>query len=219
LVPLGAVWRYLDTGVNLSNAWRAVGFDDSSWPSGPAELGFGETDQVTLIASNRQVTTYFRHPFTVASPNAFGTLAMRLKRDDAGVVYLNGSEVYRSPNLPSGIISYTNFATTSVENIVDTATLSPSSLRVGENLVAVEIHQQSLTSSDVSFDFELRGEPAKSARVEIGRTGSATVLYWTDPSFRLEGTLSFPGGWTPIGGTSPLPIEPTNPTELYRLAK
>src|SRR6185436_15606864 len=27
LVPFGAVWRYLDTGINLSNAWRAVGFD------------------------------------------------------------------------------------------------------------------------------------------------------------------------------------------------
>jgi hypothetical protein len=221
LVSMGAIWRYLDTGVNLSNAWRAVAYNDSAWPSGPAELGFGESDQATLIASNRQVTTYFRHHFVVATPSSFGTLSMRMKRDDAGVVYLNGSEVYRSPNLPLGAISYTNLATTSVENVIDTATFSAANLRTGENVLAVEIHQQSITSSDVSFDFELIGvPPAAPARVEIGRAGPGTVVYWADPSFRLETSTSFPGGgWTPVGSPSPVPVEPSDPTRLYRLSK
>ena len=42
LVAPGSVWKYLDTGANLGTAWRTNSFNDSSWPSGPAPLGYGE---------------------------------------------------------------------------------------------------------------------------------------------------------------------------------
>ena len=52
LVPFGAVWKYLDDGSDQSNAWIAVSFDDSSWASGAAELGYGDP-VATLVQSNR----------------------------------------------------------------------------------------------------------------------------------------------------------------------
>lgn len=225
LVRLGSVWRYRDDAVDLGTGWRASSYDDDAWASGPAELGFGENDQSTLIASNRQFTTYFRHAFTVDNPAAFGSLLMRLKRDDAGVVYLNGTEIYRSPNLPAfpAAIGYSTPSTQDQngENTIDTATLSASALIQGINLVAVEIHQSDLNSSDISFDFELIGQTSSSgARVQIGRYGNDAALYWSDGTFRLQRAAELPSTtWTNVPGGSPVPIAPSGSKQFYRLVK
>ncbi len=222
LVPLGSVWHFRDVASAADAAWKTLDYNDAPWLFGPAELGFGESDQATLVSSNRQVTTYFRHIFTVANPAQFASLAMRLKRDDAGVVHINGTEVYRSPNLPqTGSISYTNFATSNGENTIDTATLPASLLQPGTNVVAVEIHQGDVTSSDLSFDFELLGQPpATAARVEMGRFGNAAALFWRDGTYRLQQSASLsPTNWLSLPGSSPLPVSPTDQQRFYRLTK
>ena len=159
-VATGAVWKHLDTGVNLSNAWRALTFNDSAWPSGPAQLGFGDGDEATVIASNRQWTTYFRRTFVVTNAAALTALNLRLLRDDGAVVYLNGFEVFRS-NMPTNTtITYTTPASSSVPagdettNFYSTA-VSPLLLVNGTNILAVEVHQSTITSSDLSFDLDL----------------------------------------------------------------
>jgi hypothetical protein len=211
LVTLGSVWRYRNDAVDLGTAWRAKTYDDSTWASGPAEIGFGESDQATTIANNLQSTTYFRHSFNVANLSGFGGLQMRLKRDDAGVVFINGSEVYRSSNLPqTGSISYTNYATSTGENTIDTATIPVSALQPGVNVIAVEIHQADAGSSDVSFDFELLAlPPAQAVRVEIGRF-----------AYRLQQSsdLGTPG-WTNLPGSSPVPVSPSEAQRFFRLTR
>ncbi len=163
LISLGSTWSYLDDGSNQGTAWRTLEFDDSSWNSAAAELGYGDGDETTLVnfgpqANNKYVTTYFRHTFDVADPNSIGALNLGLLRDDGAVVYLNGQEVFRS-NLPGGPISFTTLASTAVfgvaENQLQRAVLSPSLLVAGSNVVAVEVHQATADSSDISFDLEL----------------------------------------------------------------
>jgi hypothetical protein len=223
LVTFGSVWRFRDVASAPEAAWRTLGYDDSTWRSGPAELGFGETDQATLVASNRQVTTYFRQAFTVANPAQFGSLSMRLKRDDAGVVHLNGTEAYRSPNLPqTGSISYTNFATSNGENTIDAATLPASLLQPGLNVVAVEIHQGDVASSDLSFDFELAGQPpAPVVRVEIARFGrTSAAIFWRDGTYSLQQATNLNSPiWTTIPVTSPWPVLPVEARRFYRLTR
>src|SRR5215212_9784075 len=81
LISTGAVWKYLDSGTNQSNTWRTLTFDDSSWTnSGPAQLGFGDGDEATIIASNRQATTYFRRNFDVPDASIYSNLLVRLLR-------------------------------------------------------------------------------------------------------------------------------------------
>ena len=70
IVPAGSTWKYLDNGSNQGTAWRAAGFNDSSWSSGPAELGYGDGDENTVVgfgpdSSNKYRTTYFRKTFNV----------------------------------------------------------------------------------------------------------------------------------------------------------
>ena len=83
LVARGATWKYLDNGTNQGTAWRAIAFNDSSWASGPAQLGYGDGDEQTLVGygpdiNNKYVTTYFRRAFTVSDPTLFRTLALNV---------------------------------------------------------------------------------------------------------------------------------------------
>src|SRR5688572_1601780 len=99
-VPLRSVWKYLDNGSNQGTAWRSLAFNDSTWAQGPAELGYGDGNEATVVGyggnvSARYITTYFRKSFTVAGAAAYTSANLRVRRDDGVVIYLNGTEVYR----------------------------------------------------------------------------------------------------------------------------
>src|SRR5687768_3695680 len=57
LIPAGAAWRYLDNGTNQGTAWRGVGFNDSAWNSGNAELGYGDGDEATIVSYGPSTTS------------------------------------------------------------------------------------------------------------------------------------------------------------------
>ncbi|VAX25413.1 hypothetical protein MNBD_IGNAVI01-1824 [hydrothermal vent metagenome] len=163
-IPKGAVWKYLDDGSDQGTAWKEVDFNDSSWASGPAQLGYSEGDEATLISygldpNNKYIATYFRHSFTVNDSSNVFNLVVNLLRDDGGVVYLNGTEVVRS-NMPAGTITYRTKAASTVggstEDTFFEYYIDPSLLQPETNVIAVEIHQSSGTSSDISFDLELK---------------------------------------------------------------
>lgn len=228
LISFNSVWKYLDDGSDQGTAWNKSRFDDTLWPSGAGQLGFGDGDETTPLkrigkAGATNITFYFRKTFNVADPAAISALHMRLLRDDAGVVYLNGVEIFRSSNLPQfpTAISYTTLARATGENTVDDATLAATNLRAGENLVAVEIHQESATSSDVSFDLELIGVPQATLQLRLATFGSDHILYWDDPAAHLESTASLNpnASWTRVEAAGSYTI-PTNGTaRFYRLAR
>jgi C1A family cysteine protease len=160
LIPAGATWKYLDDGSDQGTAWTEPGFDDGGWPSGPAELGYGDGDEATVVsygpdAEDKQITTYFRRAFTVTAPSA---LRLRLLRDDGAVAYLNGAEVFRT-NVPTGTIGCQTLASTCLggadEETFHEITVSADLVERGRNVLAVEIHQCDPGSSDISFDLEL----------------------------------------------------------------
>ncbi len=171
LIPTGSSWKYLDDGSDQGTAWQQqTGFDDSGWASGPAQLGYGDGDEATVVSyggdsGNKYITYYFRHSFDVEDASIFESLALRVVRDDGAVVYLNETEVFRT-NMPGGAIDYETLAASTVggsdESGFFATAVDPSILDDGPNVLAVEIHQRAVTSSDISFDLELRGseEPA-----------------------------------------------------------
>ena len=108
LVSKGSTWSYLDDATDQGTAWQAASFDDSSWSTGPAELGFTEGDEATLIQSGA-TTYYFRHTFSVADLGDISALTVNLKRDDGAIVYLNGTEVARD-GLAAGTIGAGDYA-------------------------------------------------------------------------------------------------------------
>ncbi len=165
LLKRGSVWKYLDNGTNAGTSWRSATFNDASWKSGAAELGYGDGGERTTISygtssQSKYVTSYFRAKFTTSDVNKFGELELSLRRDDGAVVYINGKEVTRS-GMPAGTITWQTLAS-NISGGADETTfysfpIESSSLVNGQNVIAVEVHQSSRTSSDVSFDLELVG--------------------------------------------------------------
>ncbi len=158
-------WRFADQGVR-SPDWESVGFDDSSWPSGRPQLGYGDGDETTLLNAGpdtaRHLAAYFRSSFEVTEVP--GTLDLLLAADDGAVVYLNGVEIVRD-NMPAGAITNTTRSVVSrsgaEENLLRTFTLDPGLLTLGTNVIAVEVHQSSNAGAvDLTFNARLAGFPA-----------------------------------------------------------
>ncbi len=167
LVPYNSSWKYLDNGTNQGTAWRGTSFNDAGWASGLAQLGYGDGDEATVVsyggnANKKHITTYFRKTITVADASIYSSFTLNLKRDDGAVVYINGTERFRS-NMPTGTVSYTTKAATDAAddgNTQQTISLVAGTLVTGNNTIAVEIHQRTANSTDISFDLELIGNTA-----------------------------------------------------------
>ena len=149
-------WRYLDNGTDLGTAWRQPGFDDTTWRSGIGEFGYGDGGENTRVsfgtnAGDKYITTYFRTTFT--STGTPDTAGIYMRVDDGAVVYVNGIEAVRD-NMPSGAIGHLTLAI--ARNGVDEDhsrhfPIDPALIRPGTNTIAVEVHQASRTSDDLSF--------------------------------------------------------------------
>ena len=117
-VGTGSQWKYLDNGTDQGSAWKETLFDDSFWPAGYAQFGYGDGDEATLLSygpdpENKYITYYFRKEFNVIDPSKLIKLNLWLMRDDGAVVYINGMEVLRS-NMPEGEIFFNTLAAGSV---------------------------------------------------------------------------------------------------------
>jgi hypothetical protein len=168
LVPGGARWSYLENGVFPGADWTSPSYRVSrGWKSGPAQLGYGEGDEATEVGYgddplDKHITTWFRQNFV--NNATLSSLTLRLLRDDGAVVYLNGTEILRN-NLPAGTITATTLASVNVAGSAEAVwvitNLPPSVpltlLKPGNNTLAVEVHQASINSPDMSFDLELFG--------------------------------------------------------------
>ncbi len=162
LVAQDAVWRYRDNGQDPGPTWQTLALDDSGWPTGPAPLGYGGGGEATVVgygssSSDKYITTWFRRGFQVDNPALWQSIQVSLHRDDGAAIYLNGTEILRS-NLPSGtLLPSTLASSTSSDTVAVVATVPTSLLQVGDNLLAVEVHQRSAGSSDIAFDLALSG--------------------------------------------------------------
>lgn len=153
VIPYGATWKYEDTGENLGLGWQDPAYDDSTWPSGPAQLGYGDGDEATELQSSPvHPSYYFRTAFTLSSPVIAADLSVL--HDDGVAVWINGTEVF-SKYMGNGTAYGAYADAASSENEVDTTPVSPNPFVIGENVIAAIVKQSSATSSDVSFDLKL----------------------------------------------------------------
>ena len=214
LIETASEWKYLDDGSDQGRLWRDVGFDDSSWSSGAAELGYGDGDEATELgfgddSDDKHATTYFRKSFNVVDASEFSALSMRLLYDDGVAIYINGKEWYRSPNM-SADMQFNEYTVGGVdtpsEDFQRFDGLPAQLLEEGLNTIAVEIKQGDGGSSDISFDFELTGV----------KTSVSNPLFLTDSGHSvLSSRIRSGSEWSAITRTSFLvDTEPADATNL-----
>ncbi len=205
LVTNGSDWKYFATSNEpavdgSSLAWFQSDYDDAGWSNGLAELGGGdaaEYPETTVIpigpTGNRFRAVYFRKVFQVDEASLFANLVINLLRDDGAVVYINGTAVMTNniPSAATNAVVYSTAAAAAADDgtIYQVLNINPAILANGPNTVAVEVHQQNATSSDVSFDLMLWGEEATLPFVAItSPAGGASFIESTPVTVNVNAT-------------------------------
>lgn len=191
LFGIANVWKYNQTA-NLDGVnWTAPAYNDSAWPSGPALL-YSETN-ATISPRNTPLTLgrtnyYFRTHFNFSGSTTGLGLTFSNRVDDGAVFYLNGHEIQRlRMRAAPAPITYTNLATGTPPGgdatAFDIFTIygdALTNLVQGDNVLAVEVHQSSPTSSDIVFGAILSVPDSPMTRgpyLQIG-TPTSVVVRW-----------------------------------------
>jgi hypothetical protein len=151
----GDLWRYFVGTSNPPYNWYALDFNESQWLEDPSGFGYGDNDDNTVIPTTMSV--YMRNTFSIDDTSSTPGILFHIDYDDGYIAYLNGVEFsranmgapgsavnnntpaasYTEPSLPGGIdLPYT---------------LIPRELfQEGDNVIAVEVHNHSTSSSDLT---------------------------------------------------------------------
>ncbi|MGC6582254.1 MAG: lamin tail domain-containing protein [Akkermansiaceae bacterium] len=199
-----AGWKYLNDPTQPQSAsnvvdgqagyssadWKHPDFDDSSWSAGTALLAGSSATSISGYTANsvidigttfsRYPTVYFRKSFNLTNASSVTELNFSLIRDDGAIVYLNGREIFRS-NMNNGTVySYGDFAPQAVPDesavVPHTHTPAPGDLLEGENIISIEVHNNSATSSDLGVALQLTAtSPTSGGNSAISLTESSIV--------------------------------------------
>jgi Bacterial Ig domain len=222
LLTNGCEWRYEDSGATQAVEWVNLGFDDSLWGTGFAELGFGDavndTAERTLLRPNsglfdtNSLVYYFRKIIDVANPAAYTNLIISVLRDDGARIFINSNAVFTTPAAFPPTAAAGDDGT-----VYFRANISPTNLVAGQNIIAVEVRQNAANSSDLSFDLMLWGEegPVMGPPLTITTDGvTVTVSHGGVAGFRLQRStdIGSPANWMDVPG-NPLSLNFTIASE------
>jgi photosystem II stability/assembly factor-like uncharacterized protein len=202
-IPRGAEWKLWDQGGDLGTEWRGVSYSDSAWSGGPAPFGFGEAYVVTETR-RPPITTYFRGRFEV-DEDAVTEMFADVRFDDGFVAYLNGHEIARR-SMPGGAITASTLAVGHEALAYERLDWSSAIQYLDwSNVLTIEVHQSSASSSDLVFDLSLQIGDGRWTAQASGTQAKLNGVWFTDAdrgwAVGDDGTLirTTDGGahWTP----------------------
>ena len=142
-----------------------LSFDDETWNISQGGFGYGDGDDGTVIEP--AISVYFRKSFNVSDKSKLSSAILSADYDDGYIAYINGIEISRSHNLPEPE-PFVSFDETTYydheaslydggipDNIFLDSLLLNNLLVDGENVLAVQVHNVGLNSSDMSGNFFL----------------------------------------------------------------
>lgn len=163
----GHTFDYLVPTASTAGNWMQQGYNSSGWSKGKAGFGYGDGDDVTQIPTSAMVV-YIRKTFTVPDGFSYTDVALHVDYDDGFVAYLNGVEIGRK--WISGTPVWNSAASSTHEAMMfsggkpekialDTAQVR-SLLVAGTNTFAIEVHNYTTSSTDLSlipfFSFKVK---------------------------------------------------------------
>lgn len=164
-ILIGDTWKYFKGTSAPPALWNDVSFDDNPWLSGPTGIGYADGDDATVLSDmiNTYSSVYARRMFSIPNPGALTSLTLTIDYDDGYVAYLNGQEVARSTSMGGTVgtpPAFNALAAASHEasagasgNPPDVVNLTPfiGQLVAGNNVLAIQCHNNTLDSSDFSL--------------------------------------------------------------------
>ena len=155
----GVSWYYYDQGSPDGEEWKT---GTNNMKQGKAPLGYAKTGLATTIgyggnADDKYPTYYFNRSFYMQTqPGKDDKMRLDFTVDDGFVVYVNGREAGRY-NMPEGTPTFETYAASYASSNPDSGSLylDPTLFKQGVNTIAVEVHNNSATSTDIYWDASL----------------------------------------------------------------
>lgn len=196
----GQEWLYFKGSQSPGDDWNTINYDDSAWLAGPSGFGYGDGDDATILNDmmGSYLSVYTRKTFQFSSTTTLTSMTLNIDYDDGYIAYLNGVEISRSNNFPDGVIAFNTaaIATHDVGTPINIDLMSFASLLVdGDNVFAIEAHNQSLNSTDLSLIAAIYFNEAAPAAPDNGG-GDPTPPPPSGGSGDATGTLA---GYTVVG--------------------
>lgn len=147
-------WRYFIGNSEPSANWRKSSFDDSQWTEGIGGVGYGDSDDGTVIG--RCLSVYLRHTFTLPDLGRVTSMDLYMDYDDGFVAYINDVEIARSKGMSGIHPPYDQLSMVSHEarlyegGLPERYEVPLNVLRLGENVLAIQVHNAREHSSDLS---------------------------------------------------------------------
>jgi len=161
-----STWKFLE-GAPAPEGWTAPDFNDGSWATGPAPLGYGEKRLATRIPRSKEGgqpgPAWFRQAFLAPALPEGERAVVVLCADDGAVVHLNGREIGRY-NMAKGPVTGTTLARQELdeksEGFYLRLPVPPGVLRPGAtNVLAIAVHPATTNDTDLFFDLALKTVP------------------------------------------------------------
>jgi len=152
-------WRYRANTSQPPNDWYLPSFDHSIWPSGSGGFGYGDDDDATIIQNCISVS--IRKTFNVVNASEIAMAVLSVDYDDAFIAWLNGVEIARSEGLKDLKAAWDRPSIVNHEAsmylggyptdyLINSDSLTKA-LKEGVNVLAIEAHNTSTSSSDLSI--------------------------------------------------------------------
>jgi hypothetical protein len=151
-------WRYIVPTSAVSPTWTTIAYNDAAWLTGPGGFGYGDGDDNTTFPATE--SCYQRITFNITNVSAIDLMLFHIDYDDSFVAYLNGVEISRDNITSAGQPPYNQLADGNHEALMyagglptmyqlDAAFILANMVN-GANVLCIQIHNQSATSSDMS---------------------------------------------------------------------
>lgn len=173
-------WNYLDNntdpaaGLSSLTAWTEKGFNDSTWTKKAGKFGAKKGalvsfDGVTPTVLLQQYkpgqtgsgipTYFFRTTFSISEIDKLSAITGKLYHDDAAAVYLNGHKIL-SVDMPAEVTDTNMYYAGVGAGAPKEAAVNLTKEQIqqwaveGDNVLAIELHNDRETSSDIYFEFK-----------------------------------------------------------------
>ncbi len=181
LIDTRDAWKYFKGEAEPSPGtldWTKPEFDEAKWLLGNTPMGYGEAalqfGTALTDMQTKYLTVYLRKSFTLDDPALVTRLMLNVQYDDGFAAYLNGVEIGR-PGMPAEALRNTTpaldheYTVSTFNQNIPPAGLK--ALKAGMNLLAVEMHNSSLNSSDLVFIPRLNGTFLPSQTKDCNQNG------------------------------------------------
>ncbi|HYF66670.1 MAG TPA: CotH kinase family protein [Ohtaekwangia sp.] len=151
-------WKYFPGVSDPGADWFSLDYNDNHWQSGSGGFGYGDNDDGTTLSP--VLSVFLRKRFNITNVADIERIMLHVDYDDGFIAYLNGAEIARSNMGTQTIVPFDQPSSGFHEAVLYqggvpegfsvSEEMLQNLLKPGQNVLAVQVHNENINSSDLS---------------------------------------------------------------------